>query len=857
MTSIRIACLGGLQIEREGEVIRDLPAQPVRSALLLYLALERRATRDELVALCWPESDTERARHSLSQALYQLRGALGDEWVGTHGDQVEVSARVVVDALEFDAATEAGRDEEAFALYGGPFLEGHHVGATADFQSWVDRWRLRLARKHAGVCRRLVDAEASAGEMESALGVARRWCDLDPLDDEAQHRLIEILSRSGRRAEALQQYAAYERLVTTELGVEPLDETRAMVAGIRDGDLLPGSGTALPARALAPAVPAPPVVTTPSGPGTVGTPPAVVTATPSDGRARRRVTAATGMGFAAALIGVIAGALYLGGISGASDSAAGVGDVAGPPGIAVLPFANLSPDPDQAYFSEGVTEDLLTALSRIDGLRVVSRTSVIRYRDSELGVATIAAELGVRYLVEGSVRREGDQVRIVAQLIDATRDAHMWAEAYDRALTGVFGIQSEIAQQIADALERRLAPEDRSWIAAGGTASPVAYDLLLRGQEYLSRPGAGDVRKFGPAMRFFREALDADPGFARAHVGLSVAFASHTGLPAALARDSALAHARRAVELDPALAEARSAMGRANLLTLDWAAAEQAFRRALELDPNDADALSGLARVVRLQGQADEPVRLQALAVDLDPFSTIRVRDLAAFLMDLGDLAAAETLYRRAIELAPDYPLPSFDLAQLHLIRGEDAEADATMDALAAAAADHPGTLFLLGRYHALRGRYHDADDTLARAAELLEGVAASVALQRAYVAHRLGQASRTAELLGTAEAELSAREREGFVVPRLRLQLQALRGDRAAALATIREHWRSGLYGSGMQSPQIGVYWLDADPLLETVHGDPAFQALLAEIRADLDRQRVGLYATRRAPGTDRVSIP
>lgn len=835
MTSIRISCLGGLRIERGGEVVDDLPAQPVRSALLLYLALERRATRDELVALCWPERDAERARHSLSQTLYQLRAVLGEAWVETRGDQVEVSAAVAVDALEFDAAAEAGRDEEAFSLYGGPFLKGHHPGGTVAWESWVDRWRARLARHHARVCRRLAAARAGAGDVDGALAVARRWCDLDPLDDEAQHRLIELLALSGRRSEALAQYSEYERLVAAELSVEPLDETKAMVSSIRAGEGLPGRSSTPPA----PAAPTTPV------------------AVPGRGR-QRRMTAATVVVFAVAMIGVIAGAVYLGGHAALPGGAAGEAGVPSPTGIAVLPFANMDPDPDQAYFADGITEDLLTALSRIDGLRVVSRTSVMRYRESDLAAAAIAAQLGVRYLVEGSVRRDGDHVRIVAQLIDAPRDAHLWAEAYDRELIGIFGIQSEIAQRIADALERRLSPEDRSRIAAGGTASPAAYDLLLRGREYLSRPGAADVRKFGPAMRFFREALAADPGFARAHVGLSAAFSSHAGLPPALARDSALAHARAAVELDPALAEGWAALGRAHLVGRNLPAAEQSFRRALDLDPNDVDALAGLARVARLQGRADEPVRLQARAVELDPFSTVTVTNLAGFLMDLGDLAAAEAMYRRAIELAPDHPLPSFDLAQIHLIRGDVVEADATMDALAAAASDHPGTHFLLGRYLALRGRYHDADAELVRAAELLDGVAVTVALQRAYVAQRLDRAEEMAALLRAAELDLAAREREGFIIPRLQLQLQALRGDREAALATLREHWQSGLYGNGMQAgPQIGIYWLDADPLLEGLRDDPRFPALLSEIRADLDRQRVGVFAGRIGHDTDRVSFP
>ncbi|CAN5677883.1 hypothetical protein BH23GEM7_BH23GEM7_30480 [soil metagenome] len=233
MTRIHIITLGGLRIEQDGEELRDLPAQPVRCALFLYLALERSATRDELIALFWPERDAERARHSLSQTLYELRRRPGEDWIESRGERVDVTPRVTADALEFLAAAESGEDEVALARYAGAFLDGCNLGATPEFEQWVDRRRAQLARLHRDLCRRLTAARLEQGDPEGALAVARRWAEMDPLDDEAHHRIVELLAEMGRRAEALRHFEEYAELIARELEVEPLEETQALVARLR------------------------------------------------------------------------------------------------------------------------------------------------------------------------------------------------------------------------------------------------------------------------------------------------------------------------------------------------------------------------------------------------------------------------------------------------------------------------------------------------------------------------------------------------------------------------------------------------------------------------------------------------
>jgi TolB-like protein/DNA-binding SARP family transcriptional activator/Tfp pilus assembly protein PilF len=842
MTRIRVRTLGGLRVECDGEELRDLPAQPVRAALFLYLALERSATRDELMALFWPERDAGRARHSLSQTLYELRRSLGDGWAESVGERVQVAPSVGVDVLELVAAVEEGRDEAALALYRGAFLAGCHPGGTSAFEEWVDRRRLALGRLYRDLCRRLTDARVAAGELEGALAVAGAWAEADPLDDEAQHRLVELLSRTGRRAEALRQYDAYRELLASELQVEPLDETTELVARIRSGDSADGRGW-WPAR---------PGPLGQAGEGAQAPSPAAAAPSPPPARAGAE---AHGWLLGTLAAGTLLGAILLWdgarGVPPVSPPDAGVRDAAR--GIAVLPFLNMGSDPEQEYFSDGITEDLLTSLSRIEGLRVISRTSVMRYKGTEAPIPEIARELGVDYVLEGSVRREGNQVRITAQLIDASSDAHLWAEVYDRELTGIFQVQGEIAQRIAGALEQRLSPADRARLQGAGTASLSAYDLLLRGREYLNRPGDGDLRKYPLAVDFFRRALEVDPGYARGYAGLGEAFRRNVVLPAVpVRRDSMLAYARRAVELDPELGEAAAELGFAYLYAGEREGAEAAFRRAIALDPNHAEALEGMARLSAVGGRLDEAARWQRRAVAVDPLSAPRLARLGGYLFDLGELDGARELLERAVVLAPDYPEASYLLAGVHLVRGEEERAEARMRTLVRTAADHAGVHFTVASFEAGRGRYREAD---ARLAGSPAAGAPAVLVFRALVAMRLGDGHRAAELFRGPDAMLAGWERAGLTIPpRARLHRHVLAGDHDGALATVREHWRSGLRWIE-DPPHIGVYWLDHDPLMADLRDDPRFRALLAEMRAELDAMRAGLQEEERRPAAGRAA--
>ena len=233
--TVRIITLGHPRAFLDEDELSSLPGKPVTFGLLVFLALEREATRDRLTGIFWPESDQEKARHALSQTLYELRQSLGQDWATSSGNTVRVAESLQVDALEFLELTEAGESARAVALYHGPFLEGVFLAQTHPFEEWVERQRARLGRRYRAAADGYIRGCRSRREMEDALAAAGKWVELDPLDDGAQQHLIQLLAETGSRNEALNQYERYAILLKTELGLDPLEETVALVEAIREG----------------------------------------------------------------------------------------------------------------------------------------------------------------------------------------------------------------------------------------------------------------------------------------------------------------------------------------------------------------------------------------------------------------------------------------------------------------------------------------------------------------------------------------------------------------------------------------------------------------------------------------------
>lgn len=347
--------------------------------------------------------------------------------------------------------------------------------------------------------------------------------------------------------------------------------------------------------------------------------------------------------------------------------------------IAVLPFVNLSRDPDNEYFSDGITETLLMTLTKLGDLKVISRTSVMTYKGSDKKVRQIGEELGVATVLEGSVQRVGQRVRITAQLIEAETDAHLWAETYDRNLEDIFAIQSEVAEQIATSLKSALTPAEKARIDSRPTESVMAYQQFLKGRYFLARRTEEAIRQ---AIEQFRQAVEADPSFAQAWAGLADGYAllpSYSNAPAVEASAEARGAAQRALALDPALGEAHAALGLVAQNDWNWAEAEREYRRAIELSPGYSTAYHWYGNLLSDLSRDDEAISTLEYALELDPLSLPVHMGLGVACMYAGRFERAQEIYQKAIDIEPRYLAAHANMASLHLQCGRF---EAAIDAL-------------------------------------------------------------------------------------------------------------------------------------------------------------------------------
>ena len=336
--------------------------------------------------------------------------------------------------------------------------------------------------------------------------------------------------------------------------------------------------------------------------------------------------------------------------------------------IAVLPFSSRSTDAENQYFADGIHDDILTRLADVESLRVISRTSVNKYRNTTKNVRQIGKELGVAAIVEGAVQRSGDQVRITVQLIDAVTDEHIWAETFDKALTieNVFEIQSEISASIASSLRAALTPADELRLAAIPTDSIEAYAEYVKGRGNLS---ARTFTSLQDARAQFEHAIELDPDYAQAHAALAqsvlVMFSNHKSIPQPEAFAVAAAAIEKALSIDPQLAEAYAARGLLQLMQWESSRtgagnvdAAASFRTALALSPSQADAYVWFASLRQSEGDIDAAVELLTRALTIDPLSRIPYLNLPSFYASRGQNAETTTMLLKAAAIFPDWSLP-------------------------------------------------------------------------------------------------------------------------------------------------------------------------------------------------------
>jgi TolB-like protein/Flp pilus assembly protein TadD len=451
--------------------------------------------------------------------------------------------------------------------------------------------------------------------------------------------------------------------------------------------------------------------------------------------------------------------------------------------IAVLPFDSLSTDPNNAFFAEGVQDEILTRLAKVADLKVIARTSTQKFKAAPENLTEIAKQLGVMNILEGSVQKVNDQVRVNVQLINGVTNAHLWAEIYDRKLTDIFAVESDIARSIADTLQAKLTGSEKDAISKKPTANPEAYDLYLRGRFFWNKRTSVDLPK---AVEYYNQAIAKDPGYALAYSGLADVYVLYPdygiGAPEQFypkAREMAL----KALSLEPSLGEPHAALGAVYTnLAHDFSRAIAEFDRAIELNPNYATAHQWKTTPLVALGEFDRAIASDKQAIGLDPLSLIVNADLAFNYLHARRFDESIAQSRKTLDID----------ANFHVVRG----------------------YLALGLQ--LKGKLPEA---------LAEFRTATASIDEPYAVSLLAQACARAGLRDEAERilrDLEERSKTKFVsgwsIAVIRLSL----GDKDGAIAALQT-------GFDQHAPEILT--LKYDPLLDDLRGDPRFEALVQRL--------------------------
>jgi TolB-like protein/Tfp pilus assembly protein PilF len=455
--------------------------------------------------------------------------------------------------------------------------------------------------------------------------------------------------------------------------------------------------------------------------------------------------------------------------------------------IAVLPFENLSRDPENAYFTEGVQEEILTRLAKIADLKVIARTSTQRYKSAPENLSQIAKQLGVAHVLEGAVQNAAGKVRVSVQLINASDEAHLWAESYDRKLNDIFAVESEIAAKIAETLQAKLTGSEQHAIAVRPTANPEAHQLYLKGRYFWNKRTADDLKT---AISYFQQAIDKDPAFALAYAGLADAYLLLSGWAVASPKESfpkARAAAAQALRLDNKLAEAHASLGQALFAyDLNLTEAEREFRRAIELNPNYATAHHWYAMgVLTPLGRFDDAIAESRRALEIDPLSIIINADVGTVFYNARRYDQAIEQYRKTVEMEPHFYYAHWELGQALEVKGIINEAIAEYEK-AVSLNDDPLALGLLAHLYAKIGKTDKARKILVRLRE--------ISTQR-------------------------------YVAPYTFALIHLGLGEKDQALQFLERDYedRDG----------YNIALVKVDPFLDPLRGDPRFEALVAKVFA------------------------
>src|SRR5436189_4741269 len=474
---------------------------------------------------------------------------------------------------------------------------------------------------------------------------------------------------------------------------------------------------------------------------------------------------------------------FLGRYTAGSKIAAAVPNDIPSKSIAVLPFDSLSEDKSNAYFAEGVQDEILTRLAKVADLKVISRTSTQRFKSAPSDLREIAKQLGVAHILEGSVQKASDQVLVNVQLINAMTDAHLWADTYDRKLTDIFAVESEIAKTIAETLQARLTGSEKSSIAKTPTVNPEAYELYLKGRFFWNKRTGDDLRK---SIEYLKQAIAKDPGYARAYAALADSYGLlrfYGGASPAESVVPAEAAAKKALELDDSLAEAHASLGLIATEELEINRGVNELERAIQLNPNYATAHHWLGLALATLQQSDRSIGELKRALELDPLSMIINADLSIIYLYARRYDAAEAQARKTLEI----------------------------DSRSFVA--H----YYLGAVMQLTGRLKEAIPEFQKAVELNNDPYSIAMLAQAYA--RNGQTDEARKLLARLNEMAKSAEVPEYALALVYTSL----GEKERAIEALERGFAGG--------NKSYLFLLPGDPFLDVLHGDPRFEALVQKI--------------------------
>src|SRR5205809_1373447 len=455
--------------------------------------------------------------------------------------------------------------------------------------------------------------------------------------------------------------------------------------------------------------------------------------------------------------------------------------------IAVLPFDNLSRDPDNAFFAEGVQDEILTRLAKVADMKVIAHTTTAKFKSAPENLTDIAKQLGALNILEGSVQKANDQVRVNVQLINALTNSHLWAEIYDRKLTDIFAVESDIAKTIADALQAKLTGSEKRMMAAQPTSDTTAYELYHKGRSLWGKRTGDNIPK---AIAFYEQAIARDPNYALAYAGLSTAYILapfYTGADRREAGSKAKEAALKALRLDPNLAEAHAALGKVLFFSeIDLAGATREYKRAIELKPNDADAHHWFSNdSLAALGQFDEAIAEGKRSVELDPLSIVINADLGETFFYARRFDESVAQLRKTLEIDPTSFYAHDNLGIALQAKGDLSGAIAEYEK-AKQLSDNPAVATFWAQAKA-----HTGDKDAAR------------------------------RMLSELDQISQHREVPSYLRALLYLSLN----NKDEALRWLEQGYE--------ERDGSNICWINVDPLLDPLRGDPRFEALVKKVIA------------------------